>query len=132
MSQISYRRHRFPAEIAGITDDQLRKWVRGDAWASFPAMVALCKAAGRSLDWLATGQGPMAAPTAGELPSQVDEGLLRDVIEAVEENLAGRGVSLPPAKKALLIADLYMTFLNEVVGETAREDLVMRLTRLAG
>lgn len=47
------------ASIAGVSDEQLGRWKSGKARPSFFGMQALAQAAGVSLDWLATGEGPM-------------------------------------------------------------------------
>ena len=46
------------AAVAGVTDEQIGRWKRGQAKPAFYGIVALAKAAGVSLDWLATGEGP--------------------------------------------------------------------------
>lgn len=42
-------------EIAGVTDEQIRRWRDGRAKPNFASIAALTYAAGKSLDWLATG-----------------------------------------------------------------------------
>lgn len=43
-------------EIAGVTDEQVRRWRGGKAKPNFAGIAAMTYAAGKSLDWLATGQ----------------------------------------------------------------------------
>lgn len=43
-------------EIAGVTDEQIRRWRDGKAKPNFASIAALTYAAGKSLDWLAKGE----------------------------------------------------------------------------
>ncbi|CUW94958.1 putative transcriptional regulator [Agrobacterium genomosp. 2 str. CFBP 5494] len=43
-------------EIAGVTDEQVRRWRDGKAKPNFGSIAALTYAAGKSLDWLAKGE----------------------------------------------------------------------------
>jgi len=46
------------AEIAGVTLDAIIRHLRGDNQPSFQSVSRLCEAAGISMHWLATGEGP--------------------------------------------------------------------------
>lgn len=46
------------AEIAGVTLDAIIRHLRGDNQPSFQSVSRLCEAAGVSMHWLATGDGP--------------------------------------------------------------------------
>lgn len=60
-------------EIAGVTDEQIRRWRDGKAKPSFGGIAALAYAAGKSLDWLATGREPMRSPDVAGSQVQVVE-----------------------------------------------------------
>ncbi|MDN8035390.1 helix-turn-helix transcriptional regulator [Burkholderia vietnamiensis] len=45
------------AAVAGVSDDMLRRYIRGDSKPTFEVMAKLARAAGVSLDWVATGEG---------------------------------------------------------------------------
>lgn len=64
------------AEIAGISTDQLAKYVKGEAQPRWDTLVRLAYARDVSLDWLATGRGEMrlglAAPAAVVRPLGTD------------------------------------------------------------
>lgn len=47
------------AQVAGLSTDQLLRIVRGDSVPNFIAVQAIAIAAGVSLHWIATGEGPM-------------------------------------------------------------------------
>lgn len=46
------------AKIAGVDSETLNRWMKGATKASFLSVARLAIAANRSLDWLATGEGP--------------------------------------------------------------------------
>lgn len=47
------------AHACGVSVSTLRRYARGEVAAPFVAMVGLARASGVSLEWLATGQGPI-------------------------------------------------------------------------
>lgn len=47
------------ALTAGVSDDMLYRYIREESPPSFKAMAGLAAASGYSLDWMATGKGPM-------------------------------------------------------------------------
>lgn len=47
------------AAAAGVSPQMLSRYIKGEAIPSFKVMVKLAQAANVSLDWIATGQGPM-------------------------------------------------------------------------
>ncbi len=59
------------AKAAGVSEGALRKWVGGNSEPSRDRIVAIAKAAGVNVGWLAAGQGPEKA-TGGE--ADVPEG----------------------------------------------------------
>lgn len=57
-------------EIAGVTDEQVRRWRGGRAKPNFAGIAAMTYAAGKSLDWLATGQDPVTGAVPLMVQSQ--------------------------------------------------------------
>jgi phage repressor protein C with HTH and peptisase S24 domain len=57
--RIGTRRH--SAQVAGISEDQLSRYIRGKSEVSFSPLARLAKRAGVRLDWLWEGRGPMMA-----------------------------------------------------------------------
>lgn len=47
------------AAVAGVTDEQLRKWLRGSAKAPFLSVQRLCDEQNVDVGWLASGEGSM-------------------------------------------------------------------------
>lgn len=60
------------AAAAGVSPDQLRRYLLGRSAASFRSMTALTVACGVNLDWLATGRGPMLLDQAEDGSSDHD------------------------------------------------------------
>lgn len=58
-------------EIAGVSDEQIARWRDGKAKPNFYGIAALTYAAGKTLDWLATGEEGVA-PLA-ELPAAIPD-----------------------------------------------------------
>jgi phage repressor protein C with HTH and peptisase S24 domain len=56
---VGTRRH--SARVAGISEDQLSRYIRGKSEVSFSPLARLAKRAGVRLDWLWEGKGPMLA-----------------------------------------------------------------------
>ncbi|MBC7953145.1 MAG: helix-turn-helix domain-containing protein [Rhodospirillaceae bacterium] len=68
---------------------------------------------GCSIHWLITGEGDMHITHLAAHNTPFDEGLLSDIIEALEDMCASEGVSLPARKKAEVIPLLYDYFLAD-------------------
>lgn len=88
---------------------------------------------GIDLNWLLTGKGQMRHDVSANEALPVDEGLLETCIEAVEEELARAGRTLPPAKKAKAVSALYELLADEE-GEERRPNVkvVQQFIKLAG
>jgi hypothetical protein len=87
-----YPTKKYAADTAGISPDQLTRYVKGQSAPPFEVLARLASRKGVSLDWLATGQGPMylkesapagmpAAPAS--LPGLIDPALYGLLTEAV-------------------------------------------------
>ena len=50
---------KYAAEVAGVSPDMLAKYLDGSSRPRFDSMAKLALTGGVSLDWLATGEGPM-------------------------------------------------------------------------
>lgn len=100
------------ATIAGITPEQLSKWRDGKARASFLGLAALARAAGYSLDWLATGAA--RAPVVPGATAAIDGDLLGRVIEAIVKLHKDEGLPLAPMDLGRLAGARY----GEIVSAT--------------
>lgn len=54
------------AKVAGLSESQLHRIVAGDSQPKLEPIVAIARAANISLEWLATGEGPMRPGEVGE------------------------------------------------------------------
>lgn len=78
---------------------------------------------GIDINWLLTGEGEMLR--ADRPASGLDQDVLAGVLEAIEQRLQGR--TLPPAKKAALIALVYDSVASGVACEPAVLERYIRL-----
>jgi transcriptional regulator with XRE-family HTH domain len=118
-----FRTRQQAAEAAAISTDQLVKYLRNKANPSFEVMARLCRAQGVSLDWLATGEGPMLERDRGdatqanvvpfEARGAADLQLMRECVEAIEELLGELGKHATPAEKGELVTAAYRLVLEE-------------------
>ncbi|HYD66531.1 hypothetical protein [Azospirillum sp.] len=103
------------ARVAKTTGEMLGRYTKGAHKLPFRVAAAIAHAKGVSLDWLATGEGPMmlkerAAPggdsDAGRL-DPLDEVLLANVVEGLELFAASEELELEPGEKARLVVLLH-------------------------
>jgi len=80
--------------------------------------------------WLLSGKGGAEAP-APAVQHGYNSGLMREIIETIEEIFVKEKRGLPPAKKAELIDLLYEELSNEASDEEQRKGKILRFTRLA-
>lgn len=122
------------AEKAGVSGSVLRKWRAGHSDPSRTHLVNMARAAGVSLEWLATGegdpdQGAGARPQGGAGPTEEDLELLESVARASFDELQRRGLHLEPAAQARLVRVLYRHFASK--GEQPDHDTVSNIIDLA-
>jgi transcriptional regulator with XRE-family HTH domain len=101
------------AEAAGVSEDMLFRYMREESKPAFAALAGLCAKAGVSLDWMATGKGPMRRE-AQEQAAEAQGGELNiphlvDAIEVVEMGLSAAHKEMPAPAKATIVALLYRT-----------------------
>ncbi|MGQ9370572.1 hypothetical protein [Azospirillum sp. A39] len=100
------------AEVARISREQLMRQTKGLNRPFFDSLARLAAHAGVSLDWLASGEGPMflrdRQPSTESGPVEpVDEALLSNMVDGLETYLTRRGLTLAPAKRARLEVVIY-------------------------
>ena len=125
------------ADVAGISPDQMARYVKGQNAAPFEVLPRLARAKDISLDWLATGEGPMCLGNAAQHPPAADPGPrrrelteaeLEDLTEAIFEGVAGvyadAKVELRPGQvgkiSAKIFCDLVRDFAPEDHGSAMR------------
>lgn len=97
------------ARRSGVEESSLRAYVKRGVKPGLDHLVAICRAGNISLEWLATGQGPVHASPSAALPGTTfdDPVRLQLTIEAVQQGLEATGRTLPPAKYAELVVAAY-------------------------
>ncbi|MDZ7827949.1 MAG: helix-turn-helix transcriptional regulator [Halofilum sp. (in: g-proteobacteria)] len=122
------------ARKAGVSDTFLRQCLAGRTEPTRTKLILLADAGGCSVEWLATGQDLRAATAGSEVrkpaPGSIDPGLLRKIIETVEEVLAEHRHVLAPERKALVVAALYDRELDKPRPALAREDILALMSHI--
>lgn len=109
------------AQKLGIPESGIRAYLIGRARAARgPRLALLAEILEVSAHWLATGQGAMfpggdnldmvASPSE---PGALNREMLRGALQVVDETLAKGQKSLPPDKKAAVVAEVYTLLLDE-------------------
>lgn len=123
------------AQKSGLSRRVIDKYRSGESDPSRTRLVALARAGGVTIEWLATGNGSMAPdapPLQSAQPPPVDEKMLELAITAVDRHLAERGLRVPPDKKAAIIAALYSIATEDGGAQPAcTPRSIARLVRLA-
>lgn len=122
------------AEMTGLSTSVLRSWRSEKSDPSRTSLIKVAKAAGISLEWLATGEG---SPDQGaEVPSkqgigasEFDLDLLESVATTALKELEARRIRLEPAAQARLLRVLYRHFASK--GEQPDHDTVSNIIDLA-
>lgn len=108
------------AMVAGISEDMMHRYIRGDSKPSLQPMAKLCHHSGKSLDWLVYGHGTISQSmeTSGN-PLGLHLDMMEEVIEVTQEWLQSHNEKLSPKKTALLMREVYED-LDKIVREKDR------------
>ncbi|MCE8019828.1 helix-turn-helix domain-containing protein [Halomonas sp. MCCC 1A11036] len=94
------------SEKAGVSTSVLRKWRAGLSEPTLSSLVRMARAAGLSVEWLATGEGtPDAGPSAGQ--RLIDLETLEDVIIRTRRISEYKSLALKPEAEARIIRLVY-------------------------
>lgn len=114
------------ARVANVSEVQIYRYINEENTPSVSIVVTLARAAGVSIEWLATGVGPMApAPSRnhlGNTSQKVDVPLLAGVLRIIDRMTAEQGYRMDGSERANLAARMY----NGVCG--AKTDIETRLS----
>lgn len=105
------------AALAGVAVPTWQRYLKGEREPGALAVGRLAAAAGIDLHWLLYGK-------AADAPADVDEELLREIIELIEEEAARRGHRPDPAKLASLIVHCYLDEASRAPQQPRRPDPV--------
>lgn len=127
------------ARQAGIPQSTIRRYFHGGE-PNRPHLVAIARAAGVRLDWLAAGSGPMqeggsgpagvAETAADSCGGQSDLDILEDIVRKVRRKLLSRGVELRPEAEARVVRLIYEVYLREggPFGEATLDNVIELVT----
>ncbi|QKT03452.1 helix-turn-helix domain-containing protein [Ectothiorhodospiraceae bacterium 2226] len=119
------------ARRSGISESQLYRYIGGQSQPTVEPLVALAAAAGVSIRWLVSGEGPVREDAAAaHVPAPLEGDRLSAVLEAVERALAVRETPLTPHKKAELVVLLYEAGFGDPQGAALAPAVLGRLIRL--
>ncbi|MCW9036245.1 MAG: helix-turn-helix transcriptional regulator [Rhodospirillales bacterium] len=108
------------AEVAGISEDSLHRYIRGETKVSLDPMAKLCAYTGKTLDWLVTGKAPtlLGENLDGSIlppdpkTNQIDPDLFAKVVGQVEQFQIKNKIDVDPLKKGELILAVYFLTAN--------------------
>lgn len=101
---------------SGVPERTLHNWLSGGD-PNIKGLIAISVVCGKSIDWLATGEGPeLLADRAPAGDDPVDEALLEMIIEELEIFRRERGLRWGPNLTARLIGGGYAIMLEEREG----------------
>lgn len=119
------------SEVAGKSVDMLISYAKGRIDAPFQVLTKLAEATGVSLDWLATGKGPMRlsktdqAITSVVGPIEIDEELHGRVVDGIVKLYDAEKVRLQPIDLGRLSVRMYADIL--AAGPTSRDEQLVAL-----
>lgn len=116
------------ARMIGSSPSAVSSYTRGVTLPKFEHLQKM-QSLGCDLNWLATGIAGSSVNAAGQ-EHDFDEGLLRVVVEMIEEWFVRNNARLSPAKKAELIVEAYALCAEEPADDQAPARIVPRLLRL--
>lgn len=105
------------AQKAGITEASVRTYLRG-AMPGLDKAKALADAAGVSLEWLASGRGPMRPTEDPTIARPVDPEFMGRLVEAVARAHKEIGINLPEVRLGFVSAEV----LGEVIAAAESSD----------
>lgn len=123
-----FRNREEAAKTAGVAKSTFQRWVEGKADPSFRGLARLAAATGVSLNWLATGEGPMrfdqaAAGTSMAAPV-IDTKLMGRIAEGVVSVYKAENAGLPPQFLGQRVGQIYAAL---VIAHADPEDRLIAL-----
>jgi transcriptional regulator with XRE-family HTH domain len=124
------------SKVIGRSEGAVRKWLRGDSEPGVSDLRAICRACGANAQWLVTGEGDSGLIPPGvreptpryALTNAVNDGLLEEIMTAVDEASLKSGAKIAINRKSTLVTALYGLCLSSGVVDRGA---VLRLMRLA-
>lgn len=104
------------AQKTAISRRAIGLYMSGEADPTLKKLVAIARAAGVCLEWLATGNGPKfhnQDGPASQCDSSVDTKRLKAVLSAVKEAITDGGYKVSPSQEAEIISGIYELIKSE-------------------
>jgi predicted site-specific integrase-resolvase len=119
---------RFPtkteaAEVAGVTLETLRKWVAGSVRVPIEGLRRLARGNDDDFSWLCIGARDASKVIRGPSGRVFHEAVLRNVLAALADVVANKGVTFHPDRFADLAFDLHDYAIKKQIEEGASADL---------
>lgn len=124
------------ASSAQMSAGTLHNYLNDESLPTLDKLISLVNTANVSLNWLATGRGPVSFDdNSTELSSgvggdQLSIAVLKEAIECIEQAISELGVSMSPEKKSSVTASLYDLF-REQRDQPVNREKVFRLIETA-
>lgn len=123
-----YADRKAAAAAAGVSPNQLGRYLKGDSEPGFAALAGLAAGQGVSLEWVAGGLGSMRL---ADREQKFDGNRLAEIIEEVETFLESHDLHLIAEKKALLVVSIYDYMSGDEDKRRVDVGVVERMVRLA-
>nr|WP_169050414.1 helix-turn-helix transcriptional regulator [Brenneria salicis]NMN90561.1 helix-turn-helix protein [Brenneria salicis ATCC 15712 = DSM 30166]RBP64893.1 helix-turn-helix protein [Brenneria salicis ATCC 15712 = DSM 30166]RLM31606.1 hypothetical protein BHG07_04945 [Brenneria salicis ATCC 15712 = DSM 30166] len=122
------------AKRSGVSEGVVRKYVKGETEPTVGRLVAMARAAGVSINWLATGEDSESKDDLTGIVKKTDTPIdiesLRRSIELLDEALIATGRIMDSSKKAELISAIYELEVNNQ--KDKRRDVILKLFKSIG
>ena len=117
------------AQIAGLSTDQLVRYLKGSAEFSLKPIARLCVSAGVSLDGLVTGKAPETLKTGASQTLRLDPVILGRAVYVLNGLLAHADSHLDPEDYAEMLLAL-VEYLREHSGALAPDNVISIMERI--
>jgi len=118
------------AEIGGVSEDMIYKYIAGSTSPRFDVIARLAQAAGVSLQWFAYGQGQMES---GHFKGWEEEDVhpIGQIAQVVYEAIYDAKNLVPPDTFMNLMTELYSLHINDIKPDDPEFQRVQRMMRVA-
>ena len=122
------------ASKASMSAGTLHNYLNDESLPTLDKLISLANTASVSLNWLATGSGPVSIDhvisEVGDAATKIDIKVLTEALECIELAINELGVSMTPEKKSSVTASLYDLF-SEQRDQPVNREKVFRLIETA-
>ncbi|MDO6461987.1 helix-turn-helix transcriptional regulator [Granulosicoccaceae sp. 1_MG-2023] len=116
------------ASTAGMSAGTLHNYLNNESLPTLDKLIALSNTANVSLNWLATGRGPVERIDDNEDEKSLNIALLCAVLECLEHTLDEFQISMSAEKKSGVVASMYDLY-SELDEQAVNKEKITRLIR---